>query len=198
MTTPGNCTYWNLITGFKINEFGVCKEICGDGLNLGEYQWDDGNLKNGDGWSSTWIIEKGYTCVGIKCWEIIKPTGFVSSVSSTNLVTIQFSEPVVFTNYTLFQSNIKTNINGPSSPYTYDVSIYDPRSLLHENKEFKQFQIQISNILASIYGSGVEKIEFWFADTSVLQDLNKNYFSNSKIVGNLRPYEYIPPGNFNF
>ena len=39
-------------------------EVCGDGLrNRGE-QWDDSNTKSGDGWSSEWVVEKGYICTG--------------------------------------------------------------------------------------------------------------------------------------
>ena len=191
MQTSGSCTYWNLITGFKINEFGIWKEVWGDGLNLGDYQCDDGNLINGDGWSSTWYIENGYTWVGTKCWEIIKPTGSIISVSATNLFTIRFSEEVIFTNYTFFENNLRTNINGPSSPYNYQYAIYDPNSLLKENKNFRQIQIQVSDILTSIFGSGIEKFEVWFLDKSALKDINNNNFSDSKIVGNMRPYEYV-------
>ena len=31
---------------------GVCTEICGDGLNFGNFECDDGNNRNGDGCSS--------------------------------------------------------------------------------------------------------------------------------------------------
>ena len=36
---------------------GECKEICGDGLNLGKYECDDGNKNNGDGCSSSCKVE---------------------------------------------------------------------------------------------------------------------------------------------
>ena len=42
-----------------------CLDKCGDGsvkLNPQIAQWDDGNNKSGDGWSSTWMIEAGYEC----------------------------------------------------------------------------------------------------------------------------------------
>ena len=37
---------------------------CGNGsLQSGQgEQWDDGNNADGDGWSSTWIVEYGWTC----------------------------------------------------------------------------------------------------------------------------------------
>lgn len=41
-------------------------EICGDGMNLGEYECDDGNLENGDGCSSKCKVEFGYKCTSRK------------------------------------------------------------------------------------------------------------------------------------
>ena len=41
-----------------------CSEICGDGLNLGEYECDDGNLIDGDGCSSLCSVEEGFRCQG--------------------------------------------------------------------------------------------------------------------------------------
>lgn len=43
---------------------GVCTEICGDGLDFGSYECDDGNTRNGDGCSSRCVIEKDYGCLG--------------------------------------------------------------------------------------------------------------------------------------
>ena len=39
-------------TGGTINTKDTCKTVCGDGYRLETEQWDDGNLVNGDGWSS--------------------------------------------------------------------------------------------------------------------------------------------------
>ena len=41
-----------------------CREICGDGRNLGEYDCDDGNLIGGDGCSSLCRVEEGFKCNG--------------------------------------------------------------------------------------------------------------------------------------
>ena len=42
----------------------VCTEICGDGKNMGTFksECDDGNVIDGDGCSSTCIIEAGFEC----------------------------------------------------------------------------------------------------------------------------------------
>ena len=41
-------------------------EKCGDGIVIVDTltNWDDGNLIDGDGWSSNWIVERGYTWSG--------------------------------------------------------------------------------------------------------------------------------------
>ena len=50
--------------GGNATHYDVCTENCGDGRNIGILPWDDGNLRNGDGWSSTWYIETGFYCTG--------------------------------------------------------------------------------------------------------------------------------------
>lgn len=39
-----------------------CKEVCGDGINYGFYQCDDGNVISGDGCSSKCMLEPGWVC----------------------------------------------------------------------------------------------------------------------------------------
>ena len=185
--------YWNDVVGYKINDFGVCQEICGDGINLGKFECDDGNLENGDGWSNTCLIESGYTCKDTLCWEIVPPKGSITSVTTKNLVTIRFNEPVKFQNFSLMSVNLMANINGPRYPYTFDYKIVNFNDELKVNKSFTQMKVQISNIQATILGSGIEKVEFWFNDTSVVKDLANNSMSLGKIVGNLNYFEYIPP-----
>jgi hypothetical protein len=99
---------------------------------------------------------------------------------------------VFFYSYDDFISNFRTNINGPSSPYTYDYKIDQTDSKLVENKEFTEIKVSISNILATIKGRGREKIEFWWADSTVIQDRSNNTLTKGKIVGYLNFYEYIP------
>lgn len=45
-------------------EVDVCKEICGDGYDLGHYECDDGNYNSGDGCSVLCFIENGWNCTG--------------------------------------------------------------------------------------------------------------------------------------
>ena len=70
--SENTCVQCTDITGFdfpwraepKVPGGGACTEICGDGLNFGFYECDDGNIRNGDGCSSKCKIEKSYGCDG--------------------------------------------------------------------------------------------------------------------------------------
>ena len=42
----------------------IADSICGDGFRTGTESWDDGNKNNGDGWSSVWSTESGWTWLG--------------------------------------------------------------------------------------------------------------------------------------
>ena len=88
---------------------------------------------------------------------------------------------------------MKTNINGPSSPYQYSHKIIDEQGLLVENETFTEMQISIFDIQASIIGDGREKIEIWWDDLSIIQDPSNNTLSEGKIIGQLSYYEYVSP-----
>lgn len=49
------CKTCNQVTGYALDDYGECNEICGDGLLI-YYQCDDGNNLNGDGCSANCII----------------------------------------------------------------------------------------------------------------------------------------------
>ena len=51
-------------TGGTHTKADIWDEICGDGKNLGKFEWDDGNVLDNDGWSSSWEIEKWYEWKG--------------------------------------------------------------------------------------------------------------------------------------
>eukprot|EP01022_Parablepharisma_sp_SALTPOND_P022078 TRINITY_DN442_c0_g1_i4.p1 TRINITY_DN442_c0_g1~~TRINITY_DN442_c0_g1_i4.p1 ORF type:complete len:495 (+),score=8.09 TRINITY_DN442_c0_g1_i4:1300-2784(+) len=52
-----------LLHGTEWSKEKGCVEICGDGVNLGLVECDDGNRMNGDGCSSECKIEPGYACL---------------------------------------------------------------------------------------------------------------------------------------
>ena len=74
-------------------------EICGDGLNLGFVECDDGNTNDGDGCSSMCKLESGYKCTTQKegpdiCKDIVRPHAS-TSVKRGNQIVVRFSEPVL-------------------------------------------------------------------------------------------------------
>jgi cysteine-rich repeat protein len=81
-----------------------CEEICGDGYNMGIFQCDDGNLLSGDGCSSNCEIENGWECSGgslisqDECIDVVPPTMLLIRSKNSSILTIKFSEVVVYTN----------------------------------------------------------------------------------------------------
>ena len=63
-----NCTFeagWTWSGGSATTK-DTWSEICGDGIRFHDNSTycDDGNLINGDGWSSLWEVEYGFKCDG--------------------------------------------------------------------------------------------------------------------------------------
>ena len=104
-------------------------EICGDGLNLGNYECDDGNNFDGDGCSSDCKIESGYGCETQPnkldiCRDNVPPTA-TGNMKEGNTLVIKFSETVILKSNSEFLSkkiliNIITNENCKFSWYFND------------------------------------------------------------------------------
>ena len=77
-----------------------CIEICGDGIDLGTYQCDDGNNYSGDGCSGDCKVEEGYSCTGGSemmpdvCIDIRRPKASIAYISNKFEVKIQFDKAV--------------------------------------------------------------------------------------------------------
>ena len=61
------CTECERVRGYFTNINSLtnekqCSEVCGDGINLGEHECDDGNLIGGDGCSTLCEVEEGFHC----------------------------------------------------------------------------------------------------------------------------------------
>jgi len=61
---------------------GNCVAQCGDGLIDASEQCDDGNFNNGDGCSSSCVIESGYECSGTPSTCTLKPVLTVNVIGS--------------------------------------------------------------------------------------------------------------------
>lgn len=73
-------------------------EVCGDGINLGMRECDDGNTIDGDGCSSICTVEKGFECVrqvdgADICRDVVLPSAKLT-VRKGNVLEVLFSETV--------------------------------------------------------------------------------------------------------
>jgi hypothetical protein len=112
-------------------------------------------------------------------------------VTIDNIATITFNEVVKITDFEGLKTDLQANIIGPSSPYTFEYAIYDTSNNLKTGVEITQFNVRIFNIKAPIYGDGIEKIEFWLSDPTLIKDLAGNALADGKMTGNLKKFEYI-------
>eukprot|EP00347_Sterkiella_histriomuscorum_P023362 403334932 len=94
----GYCKNCDLIQGYSgIDQNGECIEICGDKINYGQTECDDGNTISGDGCSELCKIEKDFACNTTgTCLYTKKPTPFIKSISKSNVITISFDEEVKY------------------------------------------------------------------------------------------------------
>ena len=109
-----------------------CSEICGDGLNLGQYECDDGNLVDGDGCSSSCKVERGFRCLGgslyspDKCKDLRPPTLFTAIASSynpKNIFKFQASEEIQILSSDDPKSFVDVFIIGKMPEYIYDYEL---------------------------------------------------------------------------
>lgn len=73
LTTSLNCLQCSI--GYSVRN-NSCLPVCGDGILVIEENCDDGNLKNGDGCSSTCVLEAAFLCTNI--------TSNTSNITSCN------------------------------------------------------------------------------------------------------------------
>jgi hypothetical protein len=100
---------------------------------------------------------------------------------------------VTYTNYTEFQSTLQATIKGPRAPYTFKYRVYDPKNITSVAENMTTFKIEVYEVEASLLGGGIEKVEFWFKDLSVVRDIAGNNFAQGKFSANLKFIEYILP-----
>ena len=99
-----------------------------------------------------------------------------------------------FSSYDDFSSNLKASIHGTESEYNFKYKITNSESLKNVDN-FISFQVSVYDIQARIAGNGVETIQFWFKDLSVVTDMSGNNLAKGNIVGNLNSVNYISDCN---
>jgi len=125
---------------------GKCIEICGDGLNIGLLECDDGNLIDGDGCNSQCKIEDGFKCIRREkdsdyCYDIVQPTATLH-VLKENVLFIEFSENVLasFKTFSEFVSKIQLQIEGIEHDCYYSWSLHNTVS---QNIKFTNLTIHV-------------------------------------------------------
>ena len=61
---PDSNVFLPTLVGSSPYSINVIPNVCGDGHRTGSEVWDDANTSNGDGWSSSWALESGYSWTG--------------------------------------------------------------------------------------------------------------------------------------
>jgi len=87
------------------------KEKCGDGLNLGLYECDDGNRNDGDGCDRNCKIEKGFVCkkndeLTDICKDTVRPDAEMQILKG-NTIVLKFSERVYLNKPCIFTGIVK-------------------------------------------------------------------------------------------
>ena len=103
---------------------------------------------------------------------------------------------VIIDNFTLFEESLKSNIRGPSAPYTFKFEVYDPENITRTSQNLTNMQINVHDVEAPLLGGGIEVAEFWVSDLSVITDIVGNNFTEGKFSGNLNMQEYISDSKF--
>ena len=143
----------NVITGKK-----ECVEICGDGIDLGEYECDDGNKNNGDGCDKECRIEEGYSCNGGNpstadiCRDIMPPQIDIAPKESKTLLKyyFQLSKPVQSLTIEEPKTFVQLSIKGGYNQYLFDHEVqfhnylsntnnHQRRQVLIEEEEIELF-----------------------------------------------------------
>lgn len=92
-------------------------EICGDGMNLGEVECDDGNVNGGDGCSSECRVEEGFECSRRPgepdfCRSVISPVATLE-VKKGNELEVTFSKKIVSD----YSSTLRANVGDELKNY---------------------------------------------------------------------------------
>lgn len=185
-------------SGYAFSEAGTCKgkslgeglEICGDGLNLGNHECDDGNLDSGDGCDSKCKVEAGYECYrqASKIDICVDRSRLYATlkVEKENKLTVVFNKQS-FSNVSstphskMLGEELKKSmsvilIGGEVDPFEVP---WEFESSFKALKLFKQFSIE-TEISFDLKG-GVEKFYVKFGDKMLIQDLAGNALSTDSV-----------------
>ncbi|CDW90923.1 fu domain containing protein [Stylonychia lemnae] len=188
------CIKCEEILGKFTNEEMECEDLCGDGIVV-DKACDDGNQDKGDGCSNLCMIEAGFACpfANSSCKEIIPPFLKVTAITTTNIILLEFSEPILIEKESTFsQANIQVDIVGSLKSYKFEWRIISLQNqLLVPGRQIQKFMIKIDNLQQSLYGQ--EEIRVQFKDNSQIKDLADNILTEQYAFINPYPFTYLSP-----
>ena len=171
-----------------------CIEICGDGLDFGKLECDDGNLLDDDGCNSTCEVEYGFECSGGTesqpdvCVDVLGPQIDEVRVSASNAVNVTFTESIFVLDGKSCQVTEDTLILGED----YNVSISGgngPYGFKAQAQVSSSNSVSISlEMLSSLEGGESVTIEF---KDGLVADSNGNELKSRSGEGTLQPFTYL-------
>eukprot|EP00826_Nyctotherus_ovalis_P010713 TRINITY_DN12811_c0_g1_i3.p1 TRINITY_DN12811_c0_g1~~TRINITY_DN12811_c0_g1_i3.p1 ORF type:complete len:486 (+),score=57.98 TRINITY_DN12811_c0_g1_i3:1250-2707(+) len=195
--------------GYVTTSKGLCKgsvevlrlEICGDGVNMGSYECDDGNTESGDGCSKECKIEPGFDCSKGNpevCRSVVSPYATLE-VRKGNKLIIKFSAEMVSTIPCIFNNGqIVAELKDHVKIFLISVSegstelSWNFASLFNPLQKFTTVMID-TEIPYSTRGAG-EVIRVEFKDGSLLQDEFGNYLSTEVLAASALRQMLFPKG----
>jgi len=173
--------------GFYTTIDGKCAEICGDGINLGQVECDDGNRINNDGCNSNCMVEYGYTCEkrfnnSDICYDNLPPLLYMR-VLYGNIIQLEFSELVLAgLNSTQIKNKIEINIK-ECSEFEWDFA-----NNFTANQHINRVLI---NTQALCHLTGHESIIFKILSTGLFKDTSGNALKPLNIKTNAHAQNYM-------
>ena len=171
----------------KGNRMNELIEVCGDGRNLGQYECDDGNLKDGDGCSSKCKVEEGFVCTSNEnspdtCVDMKAPTARMKLYNRRTLV-ITFSEPVLSKlNSDLLAETMSVSLN-KKCEFTWTL-----RSKFDEGIVFTELRIDVSPSCSFEEERTYYKVHF--SNTLLITDLSDNKLATTTLIIKVPKYLY--------
>ena len=174
-----------------LNYFLFLLEKCGDGMNLGNVECDDGNLISGDGCNSNCEVEYGFKCYHEPnkrdyCFDIIPPQAKLI-VQNSSLLILNFSEPMKLKTETIshFFSSLSFSVSNLESQ---DCD-YNWLPIMNNSKNFLSIFIKLT-MKCSLRGYA-EEFTVTFNDPRLLGDLTGNNLANNYVTAKAKKYVYV-------
>eukprot|EP01022_Parablepharisma_sp_SALTPOND_P001165 TRINITY_DN105725_c2_g1_i1.p1 TRINITY_DN105725_c2_g1~~TRINITY_DN105725_c2_g1_i1.p1 ORF type:complete len:1460 (-),score=75.94 TRINITY_DN105725_c2_g1_i1:591-4970(-) len=178
--------------GYYTSPEGKCKEICGDGINLGQYECDDGNIFDGDGCSSECKLEKGYKCVSQNgrpdiCFDYIPPQA-VLIVKKGNMLLVKFSEKVISTvDSGKLSASLKVRLEGTKDECNLE---WYPAVNFTSGTKLDTLSINVT-VDCHLRGK-VEIYYLQFTDPNYIKDLGNNTLATPILSARAMRFIYVP------